>query len=171
IGHEVMHHQLDIGIVEGHFKQEKKLNIETFAEDEMVIVAHPSHRYAKNNHTITINDLENETWLIREVGSGTREAIANWYQQQGITPTEKSEVGSTQPIKMGIEAGLGISLLSKWAIQKEVNNGDLQILNTDGMPFTRQFSFLTASPFQTKALKVFIDLIRQKELTAFSNSK
>src|SRR5699024_6279925 len=104
------------------------------------------------------------TWLLREAGSGTREAIEKLFQQQGITPTEKIEFGSTQPIKMGIEAGLGISLLSKWAIQKEVNNGDLQILNTDGMPFTRQFSF------QTKALKGIIDLIRQKELTAFSNS-
>jgi len=171
IAHEVMHHQLDIGIVEGHFKQEKKLNIETFAEDEMVIVAHPSHPYAKKNHHITIKDLENETWLLREAGSGTREAIEKMFQQQGITPTEKIEFGSTQPIKMGIEAGLGISLLSKWAIQKEINNGDLQILNMEGMPFTRQFSFLTASPFQTKALRVFIELIRQKELTAITNNK
>src|SRR5699024_10630689 len=135
IAHEVMHHQLDIGIVEGHFKQEKKLNIETFAEDEMVIVAHSSHPYAKNNHNktletcelfiithtthtytknnhnINIKDLENETWQLREAGSGTREAIEKLFQQQGITPTEKIEFGSTQPIKMGIEAGLGISLL------------------------------------------------------------
>src|SRR5699024_2858339 len=115
----------------------------------------------KIKHHIKIKDIENETWILREAGSGTREAIEKMFQQQGITPSEKIEFGSTQPIKMGIEAGLGISLLSKWAIQKEVNNRDLQILNIEGMPFTRQFSSLTSSPFQTNALRVFIELIRQ----------
>src|SRR5699024_9521434 len=116
-------------------------------------------------------DLENETWLLREAGSGTREAIEKMFLQQGITPTEKIEFVSTQPIKMGIEAGLGISVLSKCIIDKEINNGDLQNLNMEGMPFTRQFSFLTTFPYQTKALRVFIEIIRQKELTAITNNK
>src|SRR5699024_6541317 len=113
IAHEVMHYQLDIGIVEGHFKQEKKLNIETFAEDEMVIVAHPSHPYAKKNHHMTIKDSENDTGILRQAGSGTREAIDKLFQQHGSTPTEKREFGSKLSIKMGIVARLGISLLSK----------------------------------------------------------
>lgn len=77
-------------------------------------------------------------------------------------------ISSTQPIKEAVGAGLGISLLSQWAIQKELQYGDLQIIEVSGLPFRRQFSIVTASLFQTKALQVFIELLRNnKELTVF----
>lgn len=170
IADSVTHHQLDIGIVEGHFKNEKQLNTEAFAEDFMVVVASPDHPLARKTNDVVIKDLEEQTWILRETGSGTREAAEKLFQRFEISPVNFMNFGSTQPIKVAIEAGLGISLLSEWAIQKELNNGDLQILDVRGLPFTRQFSIVTASPFQTKALQVFIDLLRNnKELTVFTH--
>jgi DNA-binding transcriptional LysR family regulator len=69
------------------------------------------------------------------------------------------EFGSTQLIKESVEAGLGISLLSSWTIQKELKNGYISMLPVRGLPFKRHFSILTNSPFQTKALKTFLELM------------
>jgi len=156
-------HQLDIGIVEGHFK-DTQLITEPFAEDLMVIVASPEHELVGREEQVAITDLENETWIVREHGSGTREATEKVFQHFKLTPAKFMHYSSTQPIKESVEAGLGISLLSRWAIQKELRNGDLKVLNIEGLPLSRQFSLVTKSPFQTKALEVFIDLLRNNKM-------
>lgn len=156
-------YQLDVGIVEGHFK-DQKLSVEEFAEDQMVVVASPNHGLAQHKGNVDMNVLQNETWVVREIGSGTREATENMFYQLGLTPTNYMSFGSTQPIKESVEAGLGISLLSKWAIQKELKHGDLCILNVKGLPFFRRFSIVTKSPFKTKALEVFVALLWDKKI-------
>ncbi|MBU5467892.1 LysR family transcriptional regulator [Virgibacillus sp. MSJ-26] len=165
----IMHHQLDVGIVEGHFKNEKQLKIEEFAEDYMVIVASPGHPLAKETKEITVKDLERQTWILRELGSGTREAAEKVFQRYDITPADILNFSSTQSIKVAIEEGLGISLISKWALQKELKNGDLAVIDVKELPLTRRFSIVTSSPFQTKALQVFIELLRHnKKLTVYT---
>lgn len=162
-------HQLDIGIVEGHFK-DTQLITEPFAEDLMVIVASPDHKLAQKKRQVNMRDLENETWIVREHGSGTREATEKVFRLFELTPAKLMHFSSTQPIKESVEAGLGISLLSRWAIQKELRNGDLNIININGLPLSRQFSIVTKTPFQTKALEVFIYLLRNnKMLTTLSS--
>ncbi len=151
-------HQLDAGIVEGHFNR-KDVHIEPFAEDEMFIVASPTSKLC-SKEGLTHRDLENETWIVREKGSGTREATEKLFQIYGINPCRFMHFSSTQPIKESVAAGLGISLLSKWAIQKEVRYGDLKIIGIDGLPLLREFSIITKSPFRTRALEVFLNLVR-----------
>ncbi|WP_010531951.1 LysR family transcriptional regulator [Lentibacillus jeotgali] len=158
----VTSHQLDIGIVEGNFK-DKHLLIEDFAEDYMVVVASPALEMAQREGYVAISELEQETWVVREPGSGTREATEKMFKQIGIVPSKKINFGSTQSIKEVVEAGLGISLLSQWAIQKELKNGDLKIIKVNGLPFSRQFSIITQTPFRTKSLEVFIDLLYREK--------
>ncbi len=168
----VLSHQLDVGIVEGHFKNEQQLQIEEFAEDYIVVVASPEHPFGNRNGDVTMMELEKQTWILREEGSGTREAAEKAFQHFHISPESIMSFSSTQPIKEAVEAGLGISMLSQLSIQKEIRNGDLQVVNVKGMPFARQFSLVTASPFQTKALQVFINQLRQhQQLTEFTSGK
>src|SRR5699024_6221795 len=68
----VKQHQLDIGIVEGHFKDEDQLDIKEIAKDEMVIVASYNNKLARKGE-ISVRDLVGETWILREIGSGTRD--------------------------------------------------------------------------------------------------
>lgn len=157
-------HQLDVGVVEGHF-DEKEMMIEEFARDEMVIVASPQHKLLHKETYVGINDLEKERWIVREKGSGTREATERLFQQFSITPSRLMHFSSTQPIKESVAAGLGISLLSKWAIQKEIKYGDLKIMPVQGFSLSRQFSIITKSPFQTKALEIFIALLRSNKMS------
>lgn len=159
----VASHQLDIGIVEGTFNA-TRLIVEDFAEDTMVIVCAKTHPLANRLDPIELKELEQEMWIIRESGSGTRAAMDNLFAQYGVSPTHLMNFSSTQPIKESVEAGLGISLLSHWALKKELKNGDLQLLNVKGLPYPRKFSIVTSTPFQTKALEVFIDILRTNKL-------
>ncbi|RST74224.1 LysR family transcriptional regulator [Siminovitchia acidinfaciens] len=155
----VLKHQMDVGIVEGDF-QHDKLMIEPFAEDAMYIVAAPNHRLAQYKK-ITPQDLEKERWIVREIGSGTRKAADNLFASLKITPSSMMEFGSIQLIKESVEAGLGMSLLSQWAIRKELGMGTLKMIQVDGLPFTRKFSIVTSSPYRTKALDTFLAFVRR----------
>src|SRR5699024_2215666 len=100
---------------------------EIFAKDDMVIVVSPSHPLSDMN-SIDIQTLAGQTWVVRESGSGTREATEKLFQRLHISPVKRMYYSSTQPIKESVEAGLGISLLSKWAVQKELKHGDLTVI-------------------------------------------
>lgn len=161
IANLVESHQLDIGIVEGHFKN-KALIQEEFAEDSMVVVASSEHPLAQKER-VDKSELSRQTWIVRETGSGTREATEKLFQLWNMSPAHLMHYSSTQPIKESVEAGLGVSLVSKWVVQKELKYGDLTIINADELPLKRTFAFLQQSPFQTKALEVFISLLRRNE--------
>ena len=156
----VKKHQLDIGIIEGLYKEDT-LKSEVVSKDRMVIVASPHHQLLTKKGEARISDLAEETWILREEGSGTREAAENLFRMYGLSPKKIMEFGSTQLIKESVEAGLGISLLSSWAIKKELTNGYIGIINMKGLPFKRNFSILTHTTYQTKALKTFIETLRE----------
>ncbi|MGG3799141.1 LysR substrate-binding domain-containing protein [Metabacillus fastidiosus] len=154
----VKKHQLDVGIIEGEL-QDKQLTIESFATDSMYVVASANKKWSED---ISIPKLEEETWIVREEGSGTREATERMFQTFGISPQRKLEFGSTQLIKESVEEDLGITLLSESAIRKEHSIGLLKIVQVRELPVTREFSTVLSSPFQTKALQVFLDLVKKK---------
>ncbi|EGK13239.1 LysR family transcriptional regulator [Kroppenstedtia eburnea] len=166
IAESVADRRLDVGIVEGEFNHER-LNTESFAKDWMVIIVPADHPLTRQKE-VTVPDLKKENWIVREKGSGTREATEKMFKKLGFTPDHLMEFGSTQLIKESVEAGLGISFLSNWAVRKEESLGTIHLLKMDGTPIPRKFTWITQdTPFQTKALEVFIDEMRRLE-TLFS---
>ncbi|MBS4196963.1 LysR family transcriptional regulator [Lederbergia citri] len=156
-------HQLDVGIIEGGLRN-SKIRVEPFLKDEMYVVVSSLHRLAaKGKKEIDGSELNDEIWIVRENGSGTREATEEVFQLLGITPGIL-EFGSNQLIKESVEAGLGVSLLSQWAIRKEVELGKLEILKVKNLPFIRQFSIIVQTPFHTKAMDSFLHLLRADDL-------
>lgn len=156
----VLRNQLDVGIIEWEF-QHDHLYIESFADDEMYIVAPQNHRLA-GKPQLDLSELQEDIWILREEGSGTREAAEKMFARFQFSPSHVMDFGSTQIIKESIEAGLGISLLSQWAIQKELALGTLKILEIRNLPVIRKFSFLTPSAvFETKATSVFLEILRE----------
>lgn len=164
-------HQLDVGLIEGRHKQSLPLFNEIFAEDKMYVAASPEHPLLRQQGRLSIRELTDDIWLLREEGSGTREAAERFFEQSGFRPERILHFSSTQPIKECIQAGLGVSLLSQWAVQKELQHGELTALPIKGTPFKRDFSIVTNSHFQTKALQVFIELLKNSaELTALQEN-
>ncbi|MEH7379194.1 selenium metabolism-associated LysR family transcriptional regulator [Bacillus sp. JJ1533] len=155
-------HQLDIGIIEGHVKEEKYLEIEEFAEDRMVIIALPNNGLDGGDGEVELEELEEQAWILREEGSGTREAGEKIFKELGIYPKNIMTFSSTQSVKEAVRAGLGISLLSELAVARELKSGDLKIFDVNGLQFSRQFYIVLGSSFRTKVLEEFVGLLKAK---------
>ena len=158
----VANRQLDVGIVDGEIHH-NNLPLEAFADDLMYIVASANHQGLPSGQ-LDINDLNKETWIVREEASGTREATEKMFAELAFRPQKIMEFGSTQIIKESVQVGLGVTLLSHCTIQKEVSLGSLKIVDVCGTPFQRKFSLITPpSRFKTKVTSVFSDILRNNE--------
>lgn len=158
----ILNHQADIGIVEGEYHHDK-LHIEAFAEDDLFIIVPNEERYAGMN-AIHLSELSDETWIVRESGSGTRNAAERMFVRWGFHPEHKVEFGSTQLIKESVEAGLGVTLLSHWAVRKEISLGTLLMLKPNGERVRRHFSLITqATPYHTRASEIFLEMLRRNK--------
>ncbi|WP_273367812.1 LysR family transcriptional regulator [Alicyclobacillus herbarius] len=161
---EVSRGHLDIGIVEGLSIPEKDVLVIPFAEDTMVLVAASQHPLASKGFA-TREDLEQECWIVREPGSGTREMTDYVWKTFHIRPKTVIEYATTQVIKESVEAGLGISLLSIWAVRKEQMCDALRTIRFTEAPIQRKFSIvLRKSDFQPKSIQLFKQFLLENTL-------
>lgn len=134
---------VDIGLVEGEVNKQK-LIIEKLIPDEMVFVMSPYHHLAKKS-TISVMELSKEPIIFREEGSGSRQVIEKYLSKHGITQQNLKIsliMGSTESIKNAVEEGLGTSILSRWAVRKEVRQGSLKTAVFKEEKFLRDFSLV-----------------------------
>jgi len=106
-------------------------------DNPIVVLAAPDHPLA-NKKTITLEQLAREPWLMREKGSGTRNAIERQFAESGITLRPRLELGSNEAIKQAILAGLGISALSRHALSLN-QPGQFAVLDVEGFPILRHW--------------------------------
>jgi DNA-binding transcriptional LysR family regulator len=159
IGEMALNLRLDAALVEGRFVH-KSLMLTPFLEDEMVLVAPAGHPLTEKRE-IRVDDLASESFVLREVGSGTRVVAEEVLDSLGVQPAKLYAFGSTQAIKEAVEAGMGLTILSKWCIRKEESFGTLRRLTIPGFTFTRPLWILKRSgQFQTRAVAEFIDLVK-----------
>ncbi|RUS49139.1 LysR family transcriptional regulator [Cohnella sp. AR92] len=150
--------QLDIGIVEGE-EFGAGLVSEKLAEDEMVVAVGAGHPLAAVS-PVSAARLAEETWMVREEGSGTRAATDRLLAGLNIKPARLMELGSTQLIKEMVEAGLGVTLQSRMALRKELALGTMQVPETPGTPLRRVFYVLlrNGEP-RTRAIEAFLQTL------------
>ncbi|SHS46017.1 LysR family transcriptional regulator [Mycobacteroides abscessus subsp. abscessus] len=157
----VKRHEVDIGLIEGQ-TNEKELSVHPFLKDELFVVSSATHPLAIMNRDIFISDLQNQLWVTREVGSGTREYLNHVIRSNGLKVKSLLSISSNQGIKETISKGMGLSLLSNSVIHKEVKNGELAILNVKDYRFPRTLSYVY-SPImkEKKNVKLFIDHLQE----------
>lgn len=116
------------------------MNVEAipFMDNPLVIVAPPGHRLAKRKN-IPLKEMEQEVFLTREPGSGTRGAMHRFFRQHKLKLTTGMEMGSLEGIKQSVQAELGVGLLPKGAIETELKLKRLVVLNIKDMPIERHW--------------------------------
>ena len=110
----------------------------SFAPHPLVIVAGAGHPLAKRTH-LTIDELAEEMMIVRESGSGTRQAMEAFFRERGVEPRIDMEMGSNEAIKQAVVAGLGIGFISKHILGLELSAGRLVVLNVEGTPVMRRW--------------------------------
>jgi DNA-binding transcriptional LysR family regulator len=109
-----------------------------FMDNPLVIIAPPDHRLAKLK-VIALKQIEKEIFLTREPGSGTRGAMQRFCRQHKLKLTTGMEMGSLEGIKQSVQAGLGLGLVPKGAIEIELQLKKLVALNIKGTPIDRHW--------------------------------
>jgi DNA-binding transcriptional LysR family regulator len=111
---------------------------EAFMDNPLVVIAAPGHPLAAR-HAIPPEELAGETFLLRERGSGTRMAMERFFSERGIALSGGMEMNSNEAIKQGVEAGLGLGIVSVHTIAPELETGRLVVLDVESFPIRRQW--------------------------------
>ena len=109
-----------------------------FMENPLVAIAPPAHPLA-GQKKIPLQRLQEETFLIREKGSGTRSATERFFVEHGLSLSSTMEMSSSESIKQGVEAGLGLGLLSLHTLEMELALKRLVILDVNELPIVRNW--------------------------------
>ena len=109
-----------------------------FMENPLVVIAPPDHPFAKER-SIPVESLSNETFIVREKGSGTRSAMERFFKTHKLNLNTGMEVSSDEAIKQSVQAGLGLSIMSRDATQMELQLGRLCIPDVLHFPIVRHW--------------------------------
>ncbi len=152
---------IDLGVVESPVMN-KNLVVEVCRVDKLVAVVAPQHPLAGRG-SVNIQELLDYPYICREEGSGTREVIAEYMNEQGVNSAQVNltmELGSPESIKGAVEAGMGVSIMSSATVQKELKLGTLVSLILDPS-LERPFSFVhQKQKFRHRAMDELLEFAR-----------
>lgn len=140
IAQKVRNFELDIGLIEGEL-QDADLEVVYWRDDELTPFCSPEHSLATKSK-LSEQDLMEAQWIVREQGSGTRQAFDR--AMSGILPelNLRLELQHTEGIKRAVEAGLGIGCLSKLTLEEAFKRGSLVPLAAPQRNWQRKFYFI-----------------------------
>jgi DNA-binding transcriptional LysR family regulator len=133
----------DLGLIEGPCHA-SDIVVVPWLEDELVIVASPMHPLAKaaKRGRLTAEQLSEACWLLREPGSGTREAVEQSLLPHLVNVRSTMTLGSSESIKNSVAEGLGVSCLSRYVVQDLADADRLSVLRTRLPRLTRRLSII-----------------------------
>lgn len=111
---------------------------ESFLDNPLVVLAPINHPLA-GQRNIPIQRLNDEPFIMRESGSGTRRAVESLFDRENISVKVRLELGSNEAIKQAIAGGLGLSVLSHHTLTPEGSHSELTVLDVEGFPISRQW--------------------------------
>ena len=155
----LLQRQLDVGVVGGKISF-PDLESSVFAIDDLVLVVAPVHRFAQFP-AVRVADLAGEPFILRERGSDYREAVDEALHRSGVHLTPVFELEGAEMVKQAVAANLGISILSRCAVELEVTAGRLCIVPVDGLRIVRTMWLLYRRDHRLpRAAQTFLDMIK-----------
>ncbi|MGJ7541748.1 LysR family transcriptional regulator [Variovorax sp. LT1R16] len=118
---------VDLGFIEGS-QTHPELSTQRWLSDEMVIVSSPTHPLA--GQVAGLRQLREADWVLRERGSGTREAADRWLLEHLGQLNVGFELGSTEAIKQFVARSVGLGCVSRYAVAEALAQGWLVELRT-----------------------------------------
>ncbi len=125
-------------VIMGQPPEGVEVESETFMENPLVMIAPVNHTLCKEKK-IPLRRFENENFVVRESGSGTRIAIQRFFEQHDVSFHTGIEMSSNEAIKQAVEAGLGLGIVSVHTLELELITGRLAILQVETLPIIRHW--------------------------------
>ncbi len=136
----VENNMIDLGLVEAPVHN-KNLEVDVCRIDEMQLICPKDHPLAKRDK-VTVEDFRKYGYISREEGSGSRTVIDSYIREQGLTYSDLKvvmELGSPEAVKMAVESDVGIAIVSRTTLAKELKLDTLVAIPLDP-PILRPFS-------------------------------
>ncbi len=162
---QTLNWSLDFGLIEADpITLAQGLHVEVFAHDELVLIVSPRHRWSKES-SLRLDALCDNELLLREEGSGIREAIEHTLRSQGLTISPLLTLQDNETIKQIVIHGVGAAIVSALTVRRELINGDLVQVPINGLDLHPQLSLISRADKQfSHAAQAFYDLLLSSKL-------
>jgi DNA-binding transcriptional LysR family regulator len=158
VAEKVLTNRNDIGIV-GHTVRDDRLDTNPFMTDRLMVIV-PCHHEWSTRKTIRPHDLIHHTFIVAGEGSGTRKTVEDLLKAKGVVLKRKMEFGNTEGVKKAVEAGLGVSIVSEYAIAREVFQHQLCAIPISGFNTKRDFNVIyLKEKYLSEPARAFLDFL------------
>ena len=155
--------ELELGIV-GAARRHRAVQFELFMRDEVILACPPAHRFA--GKTIELDDLQGEPLIVMQEGAGVRAVVEDELRRLGTKLRDLDvtlELGLQESVRSAVQAGYGISFISRAAIERELAAGTLAEARVAGMDATREISLARGTGrVPTRAAQAFVEFARER---------
>ena len=161
IAEALLEGSIEAGVI-GSLPADKRLVSQELFSDELVLVIHSGHPWAKKGK-IDLSELPDQPFIMREPGSGTRTVMTRILQEHGFDLSRLkvvAEMGSTEAVLQGIKQGIGASVLSRQAVDEHLDCGFLAVAEIQQVRFTRPLYLIQRRGRQASPLcTAFLDFL------------
>lgn len=152
---------IDVGLIEGQ-AADKEILVVPFMEDELFIISSNDHPLAALP-VVSLPDLQDQSWITRENGSETGDFLKSILRTNSLKVNSILTISSNQGIKEAVINGLGLSLLSKSVISRDMEHHYLKTIKLHNLTFKRTFSYIFTPLLKEKRnVKAFIAVLEDK---------
>ncbi len=125
-------------VVMGQPPEHLDLVSEVFMDNPLVVIAASKHPLVGRKN-IPLEELQSETFVMREMASGTRTTMERFLNEKGIHLKTGIEMRSNKAVQQAVQAGLGLGIVSVHTLELELETGRLAILDVESFPIMRQW--------------------------------
>ncbi|HHL31103.1 MAG TPA: LysR family transcriptional regulator, partial [Oceanospirillales bacterium] len=138
---------------------DQDLEFSVIKENPLIVIAPPNHQLVDKKN-ISLKELCKHTFVIREKGSGTRLAFKTLLDINSLKLSEYMTINNNESIKLCVEAGLGLGVVSIHTTRSNLENGTIVKLDVDKFPILKQWYIVNRRSFHLPAVaQVFRDFV------------
>ena len=158
--------ELELGIV-GAARRHRGVRFEPFFSDQVILACPPGHRFA--DRTVTLDELRGESLILMQEGAGVRQIIEDGLRRQGVRLREldvRLELGLQESVRRAVEAGYGVTFISRTAVESDLAAGTLVEARVQGLEATREISLASATGrARSRVAEAFLTFARERLAT------
>jgi len=159
----VANRELELGIV-GAARRHRAVRFEPILEDEVILICPPGHSFA--GRTIELDELREETLIVMQEGAGVRQVVEDELRAMGVRLRDLAtslELGLQESVRSAVQAGYGVTFISRTAVESDLAAGTLAEARLAGMNATREISLVRASGrVATRAADEFVAFVNAR---------
>lgn len=153
--------ELELGIV-GAARRHRGVRFEPFFSDEVILACPPGHRFA--GRTVSLGQLREESLVLMQEGAGVRQVVEDALRRQGVRLRDldvRLELGLQESVRAAVEAGYGVTFISRTAVEAGLEAGTLAAAQVEGMGASREISLASATGrTRSRVAEAFVEFAR-----------